>query len=67
MIISNKQRHEHNNLVTIQRTKLKETHERSKNFHSLELKTKMKTLTRMGNVVIEDYYHMTKMDEIWIG
>jgi hypothetical protein len=63
-IAINKQRQEHNNLaiVTIQREKLKGAHEFGPS--NLENpKTQMQTPTRMENVVNENYYHMTTIDQ----
>ena len=54
---------EHNNLVTIQRAKLKGTHELSESLWFVKLKIQMQTPTIMNKVFIEDYYHMTKIDE----
>ena len=64
MITSNKQRQEHNNLATIRRQKFKGAYERSKSLQFIKHGTKMQTLTRMDKVVINDYYHMTTLDEI---
>ena len=64
IIVSSKQRQEHNNLATIQRANLKAAHERHKSLKFVKLRTQMQTLTRMSKVVIEDYHHMTTMDEI---
>jgi hypothetical protein len=57
--ITSKKEKEHNNLATIQGTKLMGTHECSKNFHFLKPTTQMQALTRMDKVVIKDYYHMS--------
>ena len=62
-IPSNKQRQEHNNLVAIQKTKLKGAHECSKNLQFVKPRTQMQTLTKMDKVVIKDYYDMTIMKE----
>ena len=58
-ITSNKENQEHNNLATIQGTKLMGAHECSKSLHFFKPKTQMQALTRMDKVVIKDYYHMS--------
>ena len=64
MIASNKERQKHNNLPTIWRAKFKGSHEHSKCLLFVKhLEPKMQTLTRMGTVAIEDYDHMTTMNE----
>ena len=63
MIASSKQRQEHNNLTTIQREKLKGVHEHSMSLQLQKTQNQNATLTRMDKVVIENYYHMTIMDE----
>ena len=64
MIASNKQRQKHNNLALICTTKLKEAHEHFKSLMSINLEPKCKvTLKRMNLVVIEDYYHVTTINE----
>jgi hypothetical protein len=67
MIASNKQIQEYNELTTIQRAQHNEAHERSKNLLFVRPQTQMQILTKMGKVVIKDYYHMIIMDEMRIG
>ena len=62
-IASNKQRQKHNNLASIESANLKGAHERSKSLQFVKPRTQMHILTRMNKVVIEDFYHMTTMDE----
>ena len=66
MIASNKQRQEHNNLGTIWRAKLKGADEALQEPLPCP-RTQTQTLTRMDKEVIEDFYHMTTMDECVLG
>ena len=52
---------EHINLATTWRAKLKGAHEHSRRLKFA--KTHMQSIPSMDMIVIEDYYHMTTMDE----
>ena len=64
MIVSNRQRQEHNKLTIIWR-KLKEAHEQSKSLWYVSTKNLEPdaTLTKPYVIVIEDHDLITKMDE----
>ena len=64
MIAPDKQWQEHNNLATIQRGKLKVAHERCKSLEFVTPKSQMQTLKKVDKTIIEDFDHMTTMDEI---
>ena len=60
---SNKQRQEHNSLALICGAKTQENPWALQEPHGYNPKSQMQTLTRLDKVVIEDYYHMTIINE----
>ena len=63
-ITSTKKRLKHNNLATIRKAKFKGAHEMPKSLQIVKnLEPKLQNLQKWDRVVIEDYYHITIMDE----